>query len=119
MSYNLFIDDLRDPDHADCVRNGIDLTLDWVVVRSTLAARKVVLERGMPLRLALDHDLGLRDGGIVDEVSEFLTWLILDYSFHYSDGFNIPSYTIHTSNPEGRKNLVSKMVSWKKMIELD
>lgn len=116
MSYNLFIDDMRNPVDSACVISGINLTKDWVVVRSTKKAMEYVDANGMPERLALDHDLGLNEDGTVDEVSTFITWLI-----HFVwDGRieSIPSWTIHSSNPEGCANMSSKLRSWRKSAYL-
>ena len=47
MSYKLFIDDLRDP-----------VTSDWKVARSSVEAKDIVVEFGIPNEIAFDHDLG-------------------------------------------------------------
>jgi len=64
MSYNLFIDDERAvswalPDYTDW---GV---LPWVIARSSEEALKIVQERGIPDRLALDFNLGYGDSILV------------------------------------------------------
>lgn len=106
MTYNLFIDDIRDPHYRECRQSGVNPRLEWVIARTSEEAKKIVLERGMPDRMALDHDLGC-----VDTVPKFLHWLAYEY---FEDGMKIPEYTIHSANPVGANNMRSFMESWKK-----
>jgi hypothetical protein len=73
MSYNLFLDDLRKPEHAyiypkrdsggviitsSSLKNlsGIDND-DWVIVRSYEEFVSTIEERGLPIAVSFDHDL--------------------------------------------------------------
>ena len=73
MSYNLFLDDLRKPEHAyiypkrdsgsviitsSSLKNlsGIDND-DWVIVRSYEEFVSTIEERGLPAAVSFDHDL--------------------------------------------------------------
>ena len=73
MSYNLFLDDIRQPSHAyiypkrdsagiiidaRSLKNtsGIDDT-DWVVVRNYADFVRALDERGLPAAVSFDHDL--------------------------------------------------------------
>lgn len=112
--YNLFIDDLRMPQFAECIHSGVDPKLNWVIARSSEEAIKIVESRGMPARMALDHDLG-KVGGELDTVPKFLYWL----AYHYWNGSEpIPAYTIHSANSVGSANMKSFMESWKKSENL-
>ena len=43
----------------------------------------------------------------------YIDWLIEN---HYNA--KIPEYSIHSENPVGRENIISKMESWKRSQEL-
>ena len=95
MSYKLFIDDLRDP-----------VTSDWKVARSSVEAKDIVVEFGIPNEIAFDHDLGGDDTSIV-----FINWLInkmLDEDLKLPEGFK---FSIHSMNPVGVENIKSLMTS--------
>lgn len=109
MTYYLFIDDLRDPDFRECVASGVDPALPWVVARTAAEAQQVVTDTGMPLRLALDHDLG-DEGGIVPD---FLSWLAREY---WNGTDPVPEYTIHSQNPAGRETMRCFMDSWHRSV---
>ena len=114
MSYNLFIDDIRNPDWPECIASGIDPKDVWVIVRSSKEAKIIVSERGMPLKIAFDHDLGIDYNNRIDTTMIFLKWFEAQW-----DGISsIPEYTIHSSNPSGCENIRSFMESWKKSINL-
>lgn len=73
MSYNLFLDDLRKPEHAYIYpkRNGAGVIIktqslrhvsgvendDWVVVRNYEDFVKTIEEKGLPDVVSFDHDL--------------------------------------------------------------
>lgn len=117
MSYNLFIDDIREPHWYECVNSGVDTSLEWVIARSSKEASEIVEQRGMPARMALDHDLGERwhPSDRIDTVPKFLNWLAYHY---YEPGMVIPEYTIHSANPVGAENMRAFMESWKKSAGL-
>ena len=93
MTYKLFIDDLRDP-----------VTIDWKVARSSVEAKDIVVEFGIPNEIAFDHDLGGEDTSII-----FIHWLIdkiLDEDLKLPEGFR---FSIHSMNPIGVENIKSLM----------
>jgi len=57
MSYNLFIDDERNPEEVFYLRRDEWYGLDWVIARSSNEAWNIVKERGLPDRMALDFCL--------------------------------------------------------------
>lgn len=73
MSYNLFLDDLRKPDHAYIhpKRDGNNIVItshslqnmsgvpndEWVIVRTYEEFVRVIEERGIPNTVSFDHDL--------------------------------------------------------------
>ncbi len=116
MTYNLFIDDIRNPDWRECVLSGCDQSLDWVIARSSEAAKAIVMEKGMPTRMALDHDLGLAPNGSFDDTMIFLKWLANEY---WDGASAIPSkISYHTANPIGQQRMMTFMKSWKKSLNI-
>lgn len=60
MSYNLFLDDIRNP--SDCIHymyTPIYTSVDWVIVRNYNEFVKTIEEKGLPEIVSFDHDLGL------------------------------------------------------------
>ena len=105
VNFLLFLDDLRDP-----VKTYGEFGKDMIVARSTHEAQHIVLKRGMPNFLALDHDLSGDDRAI-----DFLKWLANEY---WDGKEAIPDFEVHSSNPEGSANLKAFMRSWKNSLIL-
>lgn len=62
MSYNLFLDDTREPPQAFCYDDGVLLVLmtgitDWVIARDYRQFEFILEKRGMPTVISFDHDL--------------------------------------------------------------
>jgi hypothetical protein len=93
MTYRLFIDDERFP-----------VTPDWFVARNSFQAIKALELYGMPKEIAFDHDLGGPDTAI-----NFINHLeneLIDRGLKFPKGFE---YTVHSQNPIGAANIISKM----------
>jgi hypothetical protein len=121
--WKLYLDDLRDPSytygealvpgeqvarHLESPRQVGFAPALWVVARSTEEAKKLVLDRGMPEVMSLDHDLGDQDRAM-----DFLTWLANEYW----DGTQpIPMVIVHSANPIEAENLRSFADSWKRSV---
>lgn len=91
--WKLFLDDLRDCNDPE-----------YVVCRTSSEALEQVRQRGMPVDMALDHDLG-EVNGMDDTAMNFLHSLaemLMDGDLLFPSGF---SYTIHSANPVGRSNI--------------
>lgn len=104
----LFLDDLREPtdQQIEFAKSFPDAEL--IIIRSSKAAKIHTLKMGYaPIYIFFDHDLGEDDFGF-DTVMYYLDWLIEMY--YEAD----VGYSIHSSNPNGRLNIISKMESWKK-----
>jgi hypothetical protein len=87
--WRLFLDDLRTP-----------LDSSWKVARSVSDAKALVSENGTPAHIAFDHDLGEGPSGY-----DFLKWLVEQEIKDFD-------YSIHTSNPPGRANLLGLARPW-------
>ena len=99
MTYNLYLDDLRNPP-AD---------RDWLVCRSSQEALNRIMDIGMPSFVSFDHDLGEDDTTMV-----FLRRLVNEV---WDGKTAIPDYQIHSANPVGSLNIHSFMDSWRRSME--
>ena len=96
MSYNLFIDDLREVSYISNIVSPF-VESDWKVCRTSSDAISCVIEHGIPEFISFDHDLGEEDTVMV-----FLKkWTVL---FPLN---KFPDYYIHSSNPVGKENIES------------
>lgn len=102
MTWKLWVDDqLDDPETP--VRHTPE---GYFGARSSEEAKALVLAKGPPTHMDLDHDLGE-----TDRIMDFLAWL----SNEYPDG-PVPSYWVHSRNPVAAKNVEAYLASWKKSL---
>ena len=103
MTYKLFIDDERFP--AGCPD-------DWVIVRSSIAAQKAVMEFGLPEFISFDHDLGGDDTS-----RKFVIWLI-DWMLDNELSFQNRKFDfyVHSQNPVGAEWINKTMTGMIKNI---
>lgn len=95
MTYRLFIDDERFP-----------VAPDWFVARNSFQAIKALELYGLPQEIAFDHDLGEQDTAI-----NFINHLenkLIDNDLKFPKDFK---YTVHSQNPIGAANIISRMDS--------
>lgn len=121
--YNLFLDDLRNPDWVIQYKTDLDYTtLEWVIVRSHDDFVRYILKNGIPNLISFDHDLAdehysykdlddyelLRMDDVEKNGYESLKW-ICDYVLEIYEEKNIvlPKMKFHTGNIVGMKNMVS------------
>lgn len=93
MSYKLFLDDERFP-----AQEG------YTICRSSKEAIDLLEDKGVPSEICFDHDLGGTDTSM--KYIHFLIDYILD------GGCVIPSnftYSVHSQNPIGARNIKSIM----------
>lgn len=101
--YSLFIDDLRNISYLGNVE-----TENWKIARSSFEAKKVVLQFGIPDFISFDHDLGENDTSMV-----FLKW----WTGQYPET-PFPKFHIHSSNPVGKMNIESFILSFNRSLEM-
>lgn len=107
--YKIFIDDVRTP---NMVFSGEE-TEGWTVCKSSQEAINLVQANGyLPQSIAFDHDLGGEDTSI-----KFIVWMVNAHLDERIKG-KVPDFSVHSDNPCGKQNIVSKMNSWKKISEL-
>lgn len=102
MTYNLFLDDMRDPTDVTWIDYEGRDTRRFVVVRNFWEFKRHVVECGIPAFVSFDHDLAdWHYGGDYTreytgkECAEFLVGLC------YSEDVPFPPYKIHSMNPVG------------------
>lgn len=112
MSYNLFLDDCREPNKF---LNDIRA---WVVVRNYSDFVKTVTERGLPDFISYDHDLA--DEHYVQSVDytkfkektgyDCALWLI---NYCQKTKNPLPNWQVHSMNPVGRININDLLIKFK------
>lgn len=85
-NWNLWLDDVRDPVHSE----------GWSVCRTVDEAITLIRERGTPLHMSLDHDLG--DG---HKDATFLVDWLAEQSLWPAEGIYV-----HSQNPVGADNML-------------
>lgn len=91
--YKLFIDDERFP-----------IGDDWVIARSSQEATNFLKEKGLPIYISFDHDLGGDDTSIkyINNLVDFLA----DNNLKLENNFD---YYVHFQNPIGAGNIKNIM----------
>jgi hypothetical protein len=124
-TYNLFLDDVRQPGEAFLYKHDSRyVDLEWVVVKSYPEFVDEISERylkgELPELISFDHDLGHEEESIdmtTPDYNDFgerngyhcAKWLI-DFCID-KDTF-LPKYLIHSMNPVGNKNILSLLKSF-------
>lgn len=98
MTYALYLDDIRNPKNPK----------DWVIARSSRDAIQVIVEKGIPNYMSLDHDLGEEDTTMV---------FLKAFTAIYPEG-PIPLFSVHSANPIGKQNIEAYLDSWKRSLEM-
>lgn len=120
-SYNLFLDDIRNPDWVTRYKTDPEYNkLKWITVRSYDEFVDYVNENGMPRLISFDHDLAdehyfitveaIRNGfDIKTDFKEMTGYDALKWICDYSLDNNIPlpEMKFHTANYIGLKNMES------------
>ncbi len=101
MSWNLFLDDIRDPSFLD--------EHTYVVARSVAEAIDLVIKNGMPKHIAFDHDLGLLGSQLAPTGYDFAKWLVNEDLDGYLSLEHL-TWSIHSSNHCGADN-INKLLS--------
>jgi hypothetical protein len=106
MTYNLFIDDERNPldvkwgtwQEQILYRDG-----NWIVARDWPEVIELIYHIGMPNLISFDHDLGENKNTGYD-IAKYLVELATDAPDRYafSDDF---TFLVHSKNPVGAENI--------------
>lgn len=111
---NIFVDDERDPLDVKNLMGKYFVT-DWVIVRNYLDFIKLVDENiGNINIISFDHDLACIIDGEEKTGKSCADYLIDKY---LENDIPFPSWFVHTQNIEGRKNIITKILTYLKVIE--
>lgn len=123
-TYNLFLDDIRDPGDAfSYTQNSKYVDLDWVVVRNYPEFVDEISQRyikgELPELISFDHDLAKDhyENMMNPDYNEFgertgyhcAKWLV---DFCIDTDTRLPEYLIHSMNPAGGANILSLLESF-------
>src|ERR1035437_8551114 len=124
MSYNLFLDDFREPEDAYLYRlNPIYMTEHWIVVRNYNEFINHIDEHGLPEIISFDHDLGEEHYEKQLEYDQYkektgyhcALWLI---NYCIDNNKKLPAVIlIHSMNYTGSLNIKSLFESYHKSLK--
>lgn len=115
----LWIDDIRDPNTGDWIRNfspiGADVKVIWV--KSYDECVKYITSKGLPTAVCFDHDLGDVNREDDDEKTGYdcAKW-IADYCMDHHKKY--PAFNIQSDNGPGRENICRFIINFKKHTHL-
>ena len=104
MSYNLFLDDERNPNKF------LNDTRTWVIVRNHKQFVETITKNGLPQFISFDHDLADEHYTQTVDYKKFkektgyecARWLI---EYCMSQNKPLPNWQVHSMNPVGRINI--------------
>ena len=120
--YKLFLDDRKLPEMAIEIDPILEPNSSWVIVKSYKEFTEVILQNGIPYKISLDHDLSMNhyreefqfeiDYDKMEEKSGYhcALWLI---NYCKEKKLQFPSYTVHSMNKEGKKNIIELIENFK------
>lgn len=131
MKKYLMIDDERNLEQHGkyLLEKGVDISKQWVIVRSYVQFVRWVEENGVPDFVAFDHDLA--DVPSLRATTPIEEWFDLDENKEYTgtdcarwlvnycmvNNVPVPEYVVHSSNGEGGKNIKSIFETYKKYFK--
>lgn len=110
MSYNLFLDDYREPMNTGAIT-------DWTIVRNYNEFVKIITEKGLPTFVTFDHDLAFEHYPLAEEHPTMAIpynnykektgyhcaqWLI---EYCQKNQKSLPIWKVHSMNPVGKTNI--------------
>lgn len=107
MTYNLFIDDERNPmdvTWGSWQDQALYRGAEWFIVRNWNEVLELVVSFGFPKMISFDHDLG-KDEKTGYEIAQRLCDMIMD-GIPLPEGFE---YRVHSKNPVGAENIKAYM----------
>lgn len=106
-TYNLWLDDLRDPkEYCPFYDDG---ELIWV--RDYDSFVLIIETRGLPKIVSFDHDLG--EGKDGKDCANFL----VNHCMKFEIPLSLPEYFVHSQNPVGKENILGWLDNYKKFWE--
>lgn len=108
MKTLLWLDDLRNPFDKNNLSNWNKNLLDIVWVRNYDEFIDYIYHNGVPDIVSFDHDLGEDKSGA--DCANYLG------EYCVETNTNIPEWYVHSANPVGKENIISKLRSAEKVI---
>ena len=111
MTWNLFIDDERDPNDVTWAPWYVKAkyrTEPWIVVRSYGDAMVEILSRGFPSYVSFDHDLGHEKYTGFELAKQLVENDIISGDRESRAGYRFSpefDYYVHSQNPIGKANI--------------
>jgi len=122
MSYNLFLDDVREPN------TFLQSIKTWVIARDYNAFINIITEKGMPMFISFDHDLAFEHYPFNDDRQDGTRIPYNEYSektgYHcalwltehcMNMNFPLPEFQVHSMNPVGKQNINSLLKRFKEI----
>ena len=110
----LFLDDERNLGEPFTEYLALDHS-KIVIARTPMEATRLVVDKGLPAMMLLDHDLGWKNGSGPITTMDFLKQLAARFDFSVTPP---PDYIVHSANPQGTLNIHAFMSSWKKIYNV-
>jgi hypothetical protein len=117
MSYNLFLDDYRQP--IDCLeymhpRMGNDVSIyetkEWTVCPDYNSFTETIINKGLPDLISFDHDLApehytafIKEENYREKTGMDCAKWLSEYCIN--NALPLPNYYVHSMNPVGTKNI--------------
>jgi hypothetical protein len=99
--YTLYIDDLRTPvSDYDYITRSYDETIE------------LIKNKGAPMFISFDHDLGEKNNKILKTGMDIAKWIV---DSDLKNDISLPNefhFKVHSQNPVGKKNIESLLVSY-------
>lgn len=125
MSYNLFLDDVRNPEQcAEYMPVNVRYmypAAKWEVVRSTEEFVRIIEKRGLPILVSFDHDLAdvhynpstRKEGFTYHEKTGYdaAKWLV---NYCIDKHQKLPTWLVHSQNPVGAENIRKLLENFQK-----
>ena len=126
--YNLFLDDLRNPQTSEFLRNqDFYRNTKWVIVRNYDEFVSYITHNGMPDLISFDHDLADEHYGMQDNLDEMdyamfeektgyhcAKWLI---EYCMDNNVSPPDYLVHSMNTVGTLNIKYLIENYKRFLK--
>ena len=121
-NYSLFLDDIRAPKDV----HWADLpNVHWTIVRDYKAFVNMIKARGIPSRVAFDHDLAEEHYGLdwntdptpTEKTGMDCVKFLVEECMKANRAF--PEYYLHTLNNCGRENMKSYIKQYQKHFNLE
>lgn len=125
-SYNLLLDDIRNPEIITWVKGFDHKAWEWIVVRSYDEFCDYISKHGLPYIVSFDHDLAdehypwNNEDGLprYDRYKEKTGYDAAKWMCYYctNQGLRLPKVVVHTMNPIGKENIEKFIESYERSI---